>query len=166
MRMLIQRVQSASVEAEGRIVGSIDRGLLIFLAIQKDDTEALIPWMARKAIELRIFPNEKGKADLNVQDIQGSVLVVSQFTLYADCRMGRRPDFLQAAPAFLARALYELFAAECAKLLGSVETGLFGASMQVSLVNDGPFTVLIDSPSILNENSVNSDDEQEEEKKN
>lgn len=162
MRMLIQRVQSASVEAEGRIVGSIGHGLLLFLAIHKDDTETLLPWMVRKALELRIFPSEKGKADLTLQDVQGSLLIVSQFTLYADCQMGRRPDFFRAAPAFLARALYELFVAECAKVLGSVETGLFGASMQVSLINDGPFTVLIDSPSIKNEDALSLDEEQEE----
>lgn len=149
MRMLIQRVQSASVEAEGRIVGEINRGLLVFLAIHKDDSESLVPWMVRKTLELRIFANDEGKADLSLQDIGGSLLVISQFTLYADCRMGRRPDFLQAAPPFLARSLYDLYVTECANVLGHVETGLFGAAMKVSLVNDGPWTILVESPIIL-----------------
>lgn len=158
MRMLIQRVQSASVEAEGRVVGAIHHGLLIFLAIHRDDHEDLIPWMVRKALELRIFPNEEGKISFNVQDVAGSVLVVSQFTLYANCARGRRPDFVDTAPPLIARALYDLFVAECAHRLGHVETGLFGALMKVSLINEGPFTMIIDSPPIEEETA-------EEEKK-
>lgn len=158
--MLIQRVQSASVETEGRVVGAIHHGLLIFLAIHRNDHEDIVPWMVRKAIELRIFPNEQGKADLTVEDVQGSVLVVSQFTLYANCSSGRRPDFLEAAPPLIARTLYDIFVAECVHRLGWVETGLFGAPMLVSLINDGPYTIIIDSPP-LEEGEIS-----EEEKKN
>lgn len=149
--MLIQRVQSASVEAEGRIIGSVYRGLLVFLAVHREDTAAVVPWMVRKATQLRIFPNAYGKTDLTIQDVQGSMLVVSQFTLYGNAQNGRRPDFIEAAPPLLARSLYDLFVADCAGVLGRVETGLFGAPMKVSLVNDGPFTILIDSPPILEE---------------
>ena len=160
MRMLIQRVQSASVEAEGRVVGAIEHGLLVFLAIHRDDSESLIPWMVRKTVELRIFPNEKGKPDLTVQDVGGSLLIVSQFTLYADCRMGRRPDFMQAAPPFLARTLYDQYVAECADVMGHVETGLFGAQMQVSLINDGPWTILVESP-MIQENPITLEEKKE-----
>lgn len=143
--MVLQRVKRASVVAEGEVVGEIGLGILVLLGIHREDNAEDVSWMVQKLLNLRLFNDEEGKANQSVQEVGGQVLVVSQFTLYANCREGRRPDFMGAAPALLARELYELFTAQVAAELGSVQTGLFGAPMAVDLVNDGPFTLIVDS---------------------
>lgn len=145
MRLLIQRVSRAQVEIGGSVFSSIDRGLLVLLGITHSDSSELIPKLCRKLIELRIFNDEQGKMNLSVKDIGGELLVVSQFTLYADCRRGRRPDFLQAAQPGQAEALYKEFVRILAGYDLPVRTGVFAADMQVSLVNDGPVSLLLDS---------------------
>ena len=145
MRFLIQRVKEACVTVEGKAIGQIGRGLLIFFGAGAGDTEELARKYAEKIVKLRIFEDENGKTNLSLKDVGGELLVVSQFTLYADCRKGNRPNFLQAAPPEQAERLYEYFADCCRELTGRVETGSFGALMEVSLCNDGPFTILLDS---------------------
>ncbi len=145
MRFLIQRVKEACVTVEGKAVGQIGGGLLIFFGAGALDTEELARKYAEKIVKLRIFEDENGKTNLSLKDVGGELLVVSQFTLYADCRKGNRPNFLQAAPPEQAEQLYEYFTDCCRELTGRVETGSFGALMEVSLRNDGPFTILLDS---------------------
>ena len=145
MRILAQRVRSASVTVDGTVTGSIGQGLLIFLGVGPEDTEQIAEKMAEKLMRLRIFSDQQDKINLSVQDVSGSLLVVSQFTLYADCRKGNRPSFVQAAPPALATQLYEHFQAYCKQTIPIVESGIFGADMQVQLCNDGPFTVFLDS---------------------
>ncbi|MEJ5370078.1 MAG: D-aminoacyl-tRNA deacylase [Bryobacteraceae bacterium] len=145
MRAVIQRVSSASVAVDGRVAGSIGPGLLVLLGVGKGDTEQDAEALARKIVKLRVFQDEAGKMNLSVKDTGGSLLVVSQFTLYGDTRKGRRPSFDQAAPPEEARRLYERFV-EAARSLGvRVETGVFQAMMSVSLVNEGPVTFLVES---------------------
>lgn len=128
----------------GEVVGQIGPGLLALLGIHQDDHQGQIPWMVRKLCGLRIFQDEQGKMNLSVQDIRGEILVVSQFTLYGDCMSGRRPSFIEALSGPEAEVFYDKFVEEVREALGSVQTGVFGASMQVSLVNDGPVTLLVD----------------------
>jgi len=145
MRALLQRVTQASVVVEGSVVGGIGAGLLILLGVAKPDTVAEAEFLADKILNLRIFPDAEGKMNRSLLDIQGSLLVVSQFTLYGDCRKGRRPGFDAAAPAEQARALYESFV-EIARRSGlRVETGVFQAHMEVALVNDGPVTLMLET---------------------
>lgn len=145
MRAVIQRVSSASVSVDGQIVGSIGAGLLVLLGVGKEDTEQDAEALARKIVELRVFQDEVGKMNLSVKETGGSLLVVSQFTLYGDTRKGRRPSFDQAAPPEEARRLYERFV-EAARAEGvRVETGEFQAMMSVNLVNEGPVTFLVES---------------------
>lgn len=145
MRALLQRVTHASVVVEGSVVGKIGAGLLILLGVAKTDTAADAALLAEKALNLRIFPDAGGKMNLSLLDTQGGLLAVSQFTLYGDCRKGRRPGFDTAAPAEQARALYESFV-EIARRSGlQVETGVFQAHMEVALVNDGPVTFLLET---------------------
>jgi len=146
MRAVIQRVSSASVTVDSQIVGSIDTGLLILLGVGQDDSRDDAIWLAAKIAGLRIFPDEAGKMNLSLTQIQGEALVVSQFTLYSDCKKGKRPSFVQAAAPEIANTLYQDFIAE---LIGhglKVETGIFQAKMDVALVNDGPVTLILDSP--------------------
>jgi D-aminoacyl-tRNA deacylase len=145
MRAVIQRVKRASVEVEGQIVGRIGSGLLVLLGIHKSDTAADIPWMIDKIINLRIFEKENGKFNESLLDINGELLIVSQFTLYSDCSKGRRPSFSDAMDATHARVLFELFIEKAKEIIAHVETGIFQASMDVSLVNEGPVTVIVDS---------------------
>lgn len=145
MRAVVQRVKEASVTVEGTVVGSISHGLLVLLGVGSGDTSADVKYMAKKIGGLRIFPDEQGKLNRDVQEVGGSILAVSQFTLYGDCRRGKRPSFSAAAPPELARALYEEFVAELRSLGIGVETGVFQAHMEVSLVNDGPVTLIVDS---------------------
>jgi D-tyrosyl-tRNA(Tyr) deacylase len=143
MRALLQRVTKASVVVEGAVVGEIGTGLLILLGVAKPDTAADATFLADKVLNLRIFPDADGKMNRSLLDTGGSLLVVSQFTLYGDCRKGRRPGFDAAAPAEQARALYESFV-EIARRSGlRVETGVFQAHMEVALVNDGPVTLML-----------------------
>ncbi len=144
MRIVIQRVSEAEVKVEGRITGRIGRGFLILLGVGKEDTKELADKYLDKIMKLRIFPDEKGKTNLSLAEVGGEILVVSQFTLYADCRKGNRPDFIHAAGAGLAQELYEYFLNQIKQRLGKVEAGEFGADMKVSLVNDGPFTIILD----------------------
>lgn len=144
MRLLIQRVQSARVDVEGTCVGRIERGALAFFAVHQKDTPSQVTLLANKLIHLRIFPDPDDKMNLSLLDIKGSILVVSQFTLYADCSQGRRPSFINSAPPHLARSFYDSFLLEVKKSGLNVEAGIFGAHMQVHLINDGPATFLID----------------------
>ena len=144
MRLLIQRVREARVVVEGKTVGSIQKGALVLFGVHQNDTAAQIPWLANKLVNLRMFMDEQDKMNLSLLDVKGSCLIVSQFTLYADCTEGRRPSFSQAAPPPIAQPLYETFVSAVKKSL-LVETGIFGAEMQVHLINDGPVTLLIDS---------------------
>ncbi|WP_438318245.1 D-aminoacyl-tRNA deacylase [Candidatus Caldatribacterium sp. SIUC1] len=145
MRAVIQRVRSASVRVDGRVVGAIERGLLVFLGVGKDDTEKDLEFMVWKIPRLRVFEDPQGKMNLNVQDIQGSVLCVPQFTLYGDCRRGLRPSFDEAAPPEMARQYYEEFLRRLRGTGVRVESGVFGAFMEVELRNDGPVTILLES---------------------
>jgi D-tyrosyl-tRNA(Tyr) deacylase len=146
MRAVIQRVRRASVTVADEIVGRIEGGWLVLLGVGPDDANKHADWLAEKIANLRAFDDADGKMNLSVQDVNGSVLVVSQFTLYGDCQKGRRPSFIGAAPPAVAEPLYERFVAAI-KLLGvPVATGRFAADMQVELVNDGPVTFVIDVP--------------------
>jgi D-tyrosyl-tRNA(Tyr) deacylase len=149
MRACVQRVSSASVTVDGQIVGQIGRGLLVLLGVAygDDDTDARL--LADKIAQLRVFEDEQERMNLSVQEVQGEVLVVSQFTLLGDCRKGRRPAFTSAAEPTIARALYEQFVAVVATHGIPVATGQFQAMMQVSLVNDGPVTLLLDSKKLF-----------------
>ena len=147
MLALVQRVSSASVSVDGEIIGSIERGVLVLLGVVAGDTRVQGDWLADKVARLRIFPDDEGKMNLSVQDIGGSALVISQFTLAGDTRKGTRPSYSRAAPPSLAEPLYEAYAAELATHLeGRVQTGRFGAKMDVALVNDGPVTLWLDRP--------------------
>lgn len=145
MRIVIQRVLSASVEVDGRTVGKIGEGLLILLGVADGDTAEDMKYLADKAADLRIFRDENDKMNLSVRDIDGEVLVVSQFTLCGDCRKGRRPSFDAAARPEFAEKMYESFLAYMGGLVRKVEHGIFGADMKVELVNNGPVTFVIDS---------------------
>jgi len=144
MRAVVQRVRQASVEVEGRCVGKIEQGLLVYLGVQKGDAEADGQYIARKLTALRIFDDAEGRMNLSVKDAGGSILLVSQFTLCADARKGARPDYFAAAPADEARAYYERMQTLLREHV-PVETGIFQAEMLVSSVNDGPVTILLDS---------------------
>lgn len=149
MRMVIQRVQHAKVTAEGRTTGEIGKGFLILLGVGMQDTEEIAEKMADKMMRLRIFADENDKTNLSLQDVDGQLLVVSQFTLYADCRKGNRPSFVHAGKPDQANALYEYFMDYCRKTIPVVEAGEFGADMKVELCNDGPFTIVLDSDEIV-----------------
>jgi D-tyrosyl-tRNA(Tyr) deacylase len=146
MRAVIQRVSEASVSIEGECTGQIGRGLVLLLGIAATDTTAEADYLADKIVGLRIFPDEAGRFDRSVQDVNGAILVVSQFTLYADCRKGRRPSFSAAAGTDTALPLYEYFIAALKQKQVPVATGRFQATMAVHLVNDGPVTIILDSP--------------------
>lgn len=145
MRAVIQRVSRASVTVDGAITGSIGQGLLVFLGVGKDDTQTDIDFIADKVANLRIFEDADGKMNLSVQDIGGSVLLISQFTLFGDCRKGRRPDFTAAGPPDMANRLYEQTIDAVKEKGVPVETGIFAAHMDIDALNDGPVTLILDS---------------------
>ncbi len=149
MKLLIQRVKSASVAVENEVIGSIGRGYLVLIGVSETDTREIADKMIKKMINLRIFMDEDGKTNLALKDVGGELLLVSQFTLYADCNKGNRPSFVHSGNPSLANELYEYMIGECRKQIPVVETGKFGAEMQVELVNDGPFTVLLDSQELF-----------------
>jgi len=145
MRAVVQRVSSAAVTVEGQETGSIGRGLVVFLGVGRDDAKADADYLAEKVVGLRIFEDEAGKMNLSVQDAGGSVLIVSQFTLFGDCRKGRRPSFVDAAPPADAEAMYEYFVETVRSKGVETATGRFRARMAVRVNNDGPVTILLDS---------------------
>ena len=145
MRFVIQRVKHASVEVKGEIIGKIGQGFLVLIGVSEEDTEAVADKMIKKLIGMRIFEDAEGKTNLSLESVAGELLLVSQFTLYADCKKGNRPSFIKAGKPDLANSLYEYIIAECKKQVPVVETGSFGADMKVELLNDGPFTILLDS---------------------
>ena len=147
MKVVIQRVNHASVTVEGTCIGKIQKGFLIFLGVGMEDTKELCDRFVDKIVKMRIFEDEAGKTNLALNDVGGELLIVSQFTLYADCRKGNRPNFIQAAKPDQANELYEYFINECKKRVDVVETGEFGADMKIALENDGPFTIVLDETS-------------------
>ena len=144
MRLVIQRVLEASVKAEGKTVGSIGKGFLVFVGVGRDDTRETADKYLKKLLGLRIFEDENGKTNLSLKDVNGGLLLVSQFTLYANCRKGNRPSFTEAGDPAKAEELYEYMIREASRTVPKVQHGIFGADMKVSLVNDGPFTVILD----------------------
>lgn len=146
MRAVIQRVSRASVSVEGQIVGEIGSGMLVLLAAAKTDGPEQVAWMAEKIPGLRIFPDSDDKLNLSLEQVGGSILVVSQFTLYGDCRKGKRPSYAASAGPDEASVLYESFVSKLRSMGRHVEQGVFGEMMQVELVNDGPVTLIVDSP--------------------
>lgn len=145
MRSVIQRVNRASVTVDEKIIGKIEKGLLVLLAVCDEDTDEDLKWLADKIIGLRIFSDENEKMNLSLSDVNGGILVVSQFTLYGDCKKGRRPYFAAAGKPEYANIMYEKFVNYVKERVGEVATGEFGADMKVSLENDGPVTLIIDS---------------------
>ncbi len=149
MRFLIQRVNHASVEVDSKVIGEIHKGFLVFIGISQEDTKELADRMIRKLLGMRIFEDENGKTNLSLDDVSGELLLISQFTLYADCKKGNRPSFIKAGNPELANSLYEYIISECQKQIPIVQKGSFGADMKISLLNDGPFTIMLDSNEIF-----------------
>ena len=145
MKFVIQRVKQASVKVEGSVIGEIEKGYLVLIGVSDKDTEAVADKMIKKMIGLRIFEDAEGKTNLSLADVGGSLLLVSQFTLYANCKKGNRPSFIEAGAPDKANQLYEYIIEESKKSVSVVQTGRFGAEMEVSMINDGPFTILLDS---------------------
>ncbi len=145
MRVVVQRVKHASVTINGTVNGKINNGFLVLLGIQSTDSEQDVDYLVKKVTNLRIFSDENDKMNLSLKDVNGGLLIVSQFTLYANCKEGNRPSFVEAAKPDVAIPLYEYFVSECKKIIPVVETGIFGADMKVDLLNDGPVTIIMDS---------------------
>lgn len=145
MRFVIQRVTEASVTVEGNVVGEIQKGFLVLIGVEDADTVEIADKMIKKLIGMRIFEDENGKTNLSLADVNGSLLLVSQFTLYADCKKGNRPSFIRAGKPQMAEEMYEYIIAQCRKEIENVQVGIFGADMKVKLLNDGPFTIVLDS---------------------
>nr|DAL06951.1 MAG TPA: D-tyrosyl-tRNA(Tyr) deacylase [Inoviridae sp.] len=148
MKFVIQRVQYAEVKVDGETTGKIDKGFLVLIGVAETDTREIADKMIKKLLGLRIFEDEQGKTNLDLHAVDGELLLVSQFTLYADCRKGNRPSFIKAGNPELANDLYEYIISKCRESIPKVEKGIFGADMKVSLLNDGPFTILLDSEEI------------------
>lgn len=145
MRVVVQRVKHASVTINGTVNGKINNGFLVLLGVQSTDSEQDVDFLVKKVTNLRIFSDENDKMNLSLKDVNGELLIVSQFTLYANCKEGNRPSFVEAAKPDIAIPLYEYFVSECKKIIPVVETGIFGADMKVDLLNDGPVTIIMDS---------------------
>lgn len=144
MKLVVQRVKNASVEVEKKIVGSIEKGYLVLLGVTHTDTKETADYLVKKLCNLRVFEDENGKMNLNIKQVGGSLLIVSQFTLYGDCSEGNRPSFINAAKPEMANELYEYFCNKCLENNIKVERGIFGADMKVSLLNDGPVTIILE----------------------
>ena len=149
MKFVIQRVTHAEVEVEQEIIGSIQNGYLVLIGIAEDDTEEIADKLVKKLLGLRIFADENGKTNLSLKDVNGSLLLISQFTLYADCRKGNRPSFVNAGNPEKANELYEYIIEKCRDEVPDVQTGSFGADMKITLLNDGPFTIILDSKDLM-----------------
>ena len=145
MRVVVQRVKHASVTINGTVNGKINNGFLVLLGIQSTDSEQDVDYLVKKVTNLRIFSDKNDKMNLSLKDVNGELLIVSQFTLYANCKEGNRPSFIETAKPDIAIPLYEYFVSECKKIIPVVETGIFGADMKVDLLNDGPVTIIMDS---------------------
>ncbi len=149
MRFLIQRVKHAKVDVNGNTLASIEKGFLVFIGISNEDNEQIADKMLQKLLRLRIFEDENGKTNLDINQVNGEILLISQFTLYADCRKGNRPSFVYAGAPDMANQLYEYIIKKCREDFPQTFCGEFGADMKVSLLNDGPFTVMLDSEEIM-----------------
>ena len=149
MKFIVQRVTNANVSVDYNIIGEIKRGFLVLVGVSNTDTKEIADKMVSKLIRLRIFEDDEGKTNLDIKSIDGELLIISQFTLYADCRHGNRPSFINAGNPELANELYEYIIAKCKEEIPVVQHGKFGAHMKVSLVNDGPFTIVLDSDEII-----------------
>lgn len=144
MKFVIQRVKNAQVEVDNKIVGKINKGFLVLIGITHTDNKEIADYMVKKLVNLRIFEDENEKMNLALKDVEGELLLISQFTLYGDCSQGNRPSFIEAAKPDFANDLYEYIVSECKKKIDKVETGVFGADMKVELVNDGPVTIILE----------------------
>ncbi len=149
MKFVIQRVAHASVTVEGQCIGKIGKGFLVLVGVENSDTKEIADKLIGKLVNMRIFRDSEGKTNLALKDVGGELLIVSQFTLYADCKKGNRPSFTNAGCAQLANELYEYVIAQCKTHIPTVEHGSFGADMKVELLNDGPFTVILDSKELV-----------------
>lgn len=149
MKFVIQRVSEASVCVDGNVLGQINNGFMVLIGISSEDTREIADKMIKKLIGMRIFEDENGKTNLSLSDVGGEMLLISQFTLYADCKKGNRPSFIHAGAPDMANEMYEYIISECKKQIDVVEKGKFGADMKISLVNDGPFTIVLDSKEII-----------------
>lgn len=145
MRFVVQRVTHASVTVDGNVIGKIGQGFMVLIGVSDGDTKETADKMVKKLLGLRIFEDENGKTNLDIHTVGGSLLLISQFTLYADCKHGNRPSFIKAGKPDMANEMYEYIIAKCREQVETVETGEFGADMKVELLNDGPFTILLDS---------------------
>ena len=148
MRLVVQRVKKANVSVNNELVGAINKGFLVLLGICDTDTYEIADKMIQKLLRLRIFEDENGKTNLDINSVSGELLIISQFTLYADCRKGNRPSFTNAEKPDFANELYQYIIKKCSEEIPKVETGIFGEHMEVSLINDGPFTIILDSDDI------------------
>lgn len=145
MKFVIQRVLESSVTVDGETIGQIGKGFMVLIGVGQDDTKEIADKMVKKMVGLRIFEDENGKTNLSLADVNGALLLISQFTLYANCKKGNRPSFIESGAPDLAESLYEYIISKCKEVVPVVERGCFGADMKVSLVNDGPFTIVLDS---------------------
>ena len=145
MKFVIQRVSEASVKVDGNIIGQIDKGFMVLIGVGQEDTKEIADKMVKKLVGLRIFEDENGKTNLSLADVHGSLLLISQFTLYANCKKGYRPSFIESGAPDMASDMYEYIIDKCKETVPVVERGIFGADMKVSLINDGPFTIVLDS---------------------
>lgn len=144
MRLVVQRVKNASVDVNGKTVGSIERGFLVLIGITHTDTKKIAEYLSKKLCNLRVFEDAEGKMNLKLKDVEGKLLIVSQFTLYADCTSGNRPSFIEAAKPEMANEIYEYFCSKCKEKEIEVQKGIFGANMDVKLTNDGPVTIILE----------------------
>ena len=149
MRFVIQRVTESSVKVDGEVIGKIGKGFMVLIGVANSDTKDTADKMLKKMLGLRIFEDENGKTNLALKDVDGELLLISQFTLYANCKKGFRPSFIEAGAPDMANELYEYIIEECRKECGNVQCGIFGAHMKIELVNDGPFTVVLDSEELM-----------------
>lgn len=144
MKLVIQRVKNAEVKVNNKIKGKINEGFLVLLGVGQEDTKTQVDYLVEKLCNLRVFSDENNKMNLSIKDIDGELLIISQFTLYADCNKGNRPSFIKAAGPIVAEELYEYFVSRCKRIVKKVEKGIFGADMKVNLLNDGPVTIILE----------------------